>query len=156
MCIDGFQMPIKCPTFGGQMHNQRQLYSGPFTLREAASFINLSYFAHSYTEHRPADTSLSKVKPCYVETIKSGGGGAFNTHSLIPISCHTSTSHTPSTIEPLCHISTSHTPHNRAPLSHIHLSPTRTVTHTFFFFFLFFRVVEETKMAYTKKDIPRQ
>ena len=56
----------------------------------------------------------------------------------------------------LSHIHLSHTPHNRATLSHIHHSPTRMVTHTFFFFFLFFHVVEEDKMAYTKKDIPRQ
>ena len=53
---------------------------------------------------------------------------------------------------PLSHIHLSHTPHSRAPLftpTQIH---TRMVTHTFFFFFLFFRVVEETKMAYTNKD----
>ena len=37
--IDGFQMSIKRPTSGGQCVIKRQLYSEPFTLREAASSI---------------------------------------------------------------------------------------------------------------------
>ena len=41
-CKDGFQMSIKRSTSGGQMCKctiKRQLYSGPFTLREAAFFL---------------------------------------------------------------------------------------------------------------------
>ena len=37
--IDGFQMSIKRPTSEGKRAIKRQLYSGPFTLRVAASFI---------------------------------------------------------------------------------------------------------------------
>ena len=44
MVYDGFQMPSKCPTYGGQVHDQEApLYSKSFNLLEAASFILQHY-----------------------------------------------------------------------------------------------------------------
>ena len=97
------------------------------------------YLAHSYIEPSWHLPFKSEATPCgnYTHTVVEGE------HSI----------HIHWSPHPLSHTHLSHTPHNRAPLSTPTQIHTRTVTHIFFFFFLFFRVVEETKMAYTKKDI---
>ena len=67
-----------------------------------------------------------------------------------------STSHIHSSTHPLSHIHLSHSPHTHPRIESlstptpIHTCTRTVTTHTFFFFLLFFRVVEEDKMACTK------
>ena len=49
-CIGGFQMPIMSPTSRGTHTIKRQLYSEPFTLWKAASFI-VQYILMVRTQH---------------------------------------------------------------------------------------------------------
>lgn len=60
---DGFQMPIERPTSEGKCAIKRQVYSEPFNLREAASFINiLSRILHTAALKTDPDSCPPEVK----------------------------------------------------------------------------------------------
>ena len=132
--------PLRLPTKCTRTLNFREIFKRAFKIYGIWLQAHMYSRIHSHLHNAvPLVWGLLRLIPTIHTQWWSAQHHTFTDPHIL---CHTSTSHTHPTVEP--------------PLSTPTQIHTRMVTHTFFFFFLLFHVVEEDKMACTNKDIPRQ